>query len=125
MVSSSRRKARKAHFTAPSHLRRVIMSAPLSKELRDKHKVRSIPVRKDDEVMVMRGSFKGREGKVTQVYRLKYVLHIDRVNREKTNGASVPVGIHPSSVVVTKMKLDKDRERILERLSAGKAKKSE
>ncbi len=101
------------------------MSAPLSKELREKHKVRSIPIRRDDEVMVTRGSFKGREGKVTQVYRLKYVLHIERVNREKVNGASVPVGVHPSKVVVTKLKLDKDRESILERLSAGKVKKSE
>lgn len=124
-VSSSRRKSRKAHFTAPSSVRRVIMSAPLSKELREKHKVRSIPIRRDDEVMVTRGSFKGREGKVTQVYRLKYVLHIERVNREKVNGASVPVGVHPSKVVVTKLKLDKDRESILERLSAGKVKKSE
>ena len=33
-VSSSRRKSRKAHFTAPSSERRKIMSAPLSAELR-------------------------------------------------------------------------------------------
>jgi large subunit ribosomal protein L26e len=52
LVSSSRRKNRKRHFTAPSHIRRKIMSAPLSKELRKKHGVRSIPVRKDDEVIV-------------------------------------------------------------------------
>ena len=47
---------------------------------------RSIPVRKDDEVLVVRGSLKGREGKVVQVYRKKWVIHIDRVNREKVNG---------------------------------------
>jgi hypothetical protein len=51
-VSSSRRKARRAHFQAPSSIRRNIMSAPLSKELREKYNVRSIPVRKDDEVQV-------------------------------------------------------------------------
>lgn len=39
-VSSSRRKSRKAHFNAPSSVRRVIMSAPLSKELREKYNVR-------------------------------------------------------------------------------------
>merc|ERR1712100_875275 len=33
-VSSSRRKSRKAHFAAPSSQRRIIMSAPLSAELR-------------------------------------------------------------------------------------------
>lgn len=38
-VSSSRRKSRKAHFTAPSHIRRKIMSSPLSKELREKYNV--------------------------------------------------------------------------------------
>ena len=32
-LSSSRRKSRKAHFSAPSSVRRVIMSAPLSKGL--------------------------------------------------------------------------------------------
>jgi len=39
-VSSSRRKSRKAHFSAPSSIRRNIMSAPLSKELREKYNVR-------------------------------------------------------------------------------------
>ena len=38
-ISSSRRKSRKAHFSAPSSVRRVIMSAPLSKELREKYNV--------------------------------------------------------------------------------------
>ena len=52
LVSSSRRKNRKRHFNAPSHIRRRIMSSPLSKELRQKYNVRSIPIRKDDEVQV-------------------------------------------------------------------------
>ncbi|KAK5947310.1 60S ribosomal protein L26A [Knufia obscura] len=119
-LASSRRKSRKAHFSAPSHERRVIMSAPLSKELREKHGVRSIPIRKDDEVTVVRGSQKGREGKITSVYRLKYLVHIERVSREKSNGQSVPIGIHPSKVVVTKLHLDKDRENILSRVSKGR-----
>ena len=38
-VSSSRRTARKAHFTAPSHIRRVMMSSALSKSLKDKYNV--------------------------------------------------------------------------------------
>ncbi|KDD73907.1 hypothetical protein H632_c1741p0, partial [Helicosporidium sp. ATCC 50920] len=78
-VSSSRRKCRKAHFTAPSNVRRKLMSAPLSTELRGKYGVRSVPIRKDDEVTVVRGSFKGREGKVVQVYRKKWVIHIERL----------------------------------------------
>lgn len=115
------------------------MSAPLSKELREKHnvrqtirlngcmglltlltQVRSIPIRKDDEVTVVRGSNKGREGKVTSVYRLKYLIHIERVTREKSNGQSVPLGVHPSKVIITKLKTDKDREKILERIGKGR-----
>ncbi|KAF2496263.1 putative 60S ribosomal protein L26-2 [Lophium mytilinum] len=120
-LHSSRRKGRKAHFQAPSSVRRTIMSAPLSKELREKYGgVRSIPIRKDDEVIVVRGSNKGREGKVTSVYRLKYVIHVERVTREKTSGQSVPLGIAPSKVVITKLKLDRDRENILDRKSTGR-----
>ena len=49
-----------------------------------------MPIRKDDEVIVVRGSNAGREGKVIQVYRKKYVIHIERVTREKSNGESPP-----------------------------------
>ncbi|KAF2018906.1 ribosomal protein L24 [Aaosphaeria arxii CBS 175.79] len=119
-LASSRRKSRKAHFSAPSSVRRVIMSAPLSKELREKYNVRSIPVRKDDEIMIVRGTHKGREGKVTSVYRLKFALHINGVVREKSNGQSVPIPVAASKVVVTKLKLDKDRENILERIKDGR-----
>ena len=91
------------------------MSAPLSKELQDKYNVRSVPVRKDDEVMVVRGGNKNREGKVVDCRRRKFVLHIDRITREKSNGATVQIGIHPSKVVITKLKLDKDRKALLDR----------
>ena len=57
----------------------------------------------------MRGKYKGREGKVTQVYRKKWVIHVERVQRDKSNGATSPIGIHPSKVVITTIKLDKDR----------------
>ncbi|KAL8791981.1 MAG: hypothetical protein Q9195_005399 [Heterodermia aff. obscurata] len=100
------------------------MSAPLNKELRDKHKVRSIPIRKDDEVTIVRGANKGREGTVSSVYRLKYVVHIKGIAREKTNGQSVPIGVHPSKVVITKLKLDKDREELLKRIERGREEKA-
>ncbi|MBA0608375.1 hypothetical protein Godav_020605 [Gossypium davidsonii] len=120
-VSSSRRKSRKAHFTAPSSVRRVLMSAPLSTDLRSKYNVRSMPVRKDDEVQVVRGTYKGREGKVVQVYRRKWVIHIERITREKVNGSTVNVGINPSKVVITKLRLDKDRKSLLDRKAKGRA----
>ena len=39
-VSSSSKKQRKRHFTAPSHIRRKLMAAPLSKDLRSKYGVK-------------------------------------------------------------------------------------
>ena len=80
-----------------------------------KLQTRSLPVRKDDEVRIVRGKYKGREGKVTQVYRKKWVIHVDRVQRDKSNGSTTPIGIHPSNVVITSIKLDKDRRAILDR----------
>ena len=120
-VSGSRRKSRKRHFTAPSHIRRIIMSSPLSKDLRQKYKVRSMPIRKDDEVQVTTGHHKGNVGKVIRVYRKRYVIHIDKITREKANGATVHIGIDPSNVAIVKLKLDRDRRRILERKAAGRA----
>eukprot|EP01025_Chloroclados_australasicus_P003371 TRINITY_DN1078_c0_g1_i1.p2 TRINITY_DN1078_c0_g1~~TRINITY_DN1078_c0_g1_i1.p2 ORF type:complete len:167 (-),score=13.47 TRINITY_DN1078_c0_g1_i1:272-712(-) len=119
-VSSSRRKCRKAHFTAHSTLRRKLMSSPLSPELRRKYGTRSVPIRKNDEVTVIRGTFKGREGKVIQVYRKRWVIHIENLTREKTNGARVPVGIDASKVVITKLKTNRDRKALLERKGRDK-----
>jgi large subunit ribosomal protein L26e len=122
-LASSRRVSRRVHFNAHSTLRRKIMSAPLSKDLRKKYNVRSIPIRKDDEVSVVRGGFKNRDGKVIAVYRSKYVIHIERISREKANGQSTMIGIHPSKVQITKLHLDKDRKNYLER--AGRAASSD
>lgn len=97
------------------------MSAPLSTDLRSKYNVRSVPVRKDDEVQVVRGTFKGRDGKVVQVYRRKWVIHIKRITREKVNGSTVNVGIDPSKVVINKLKLNKDRKALLDRKARGRA----
>ena len=66
------------------------MSAPLSKELRQKHNVRSLPIRKDDEVVVTRGHFKGQQaGKVIQVRIGKiYIFHFPVCAVRETHLAS-------------------------------------
>jgi large subunit ribosomal protein L26e len=40
-----------------------------------------------------------------QVYRKKWVIYVDRVHIEKSNAATVPVGISPSNVVITSLKV--------------------
>jgi large subunit ribosomal protein L26e len=91
------------------------MSAALSKDLKEKYHVNAMPVRKDDEVLVTRGHFKGQQGKITACYRRKWVIHIERLQKEKANGATVPVGFDPSKVEIVKLKIDKDRKAILAR----------
>ncbi|KAL7066492.1 putative 60S ribosomal protein L26 [Cryptosporidium serpentis] len=117
VVSSSARKNRKNHFDTTSTQRRELMASPLSKELRQKYNVRSLPIRKGDEVMVIRGSNHDYEGVVTHVHRRNFVINVERITRKKTNGDSVPIGIHPSNVVITKLKLNKDRRELLARRS--------
>ena len=60
--------------------------------------MRAVPIRKDDEVQITRGHYHDREGKVTQVYRKKWVVHVERVTRDKANGQTVQVGVRPSKV---------------------------
>ncbi|XP_048135644.1 60S ribosomal protein L26-1-like [Rhodamnia argentea] len=111
----------KIALSAPSSVRRVLMSAPVSSDLRSKYNMRSMPGRKDDEVQVVRGTYKGREGKVVQVYRRKWVIHIERITHQKVNGSTVNMGISPSKVVSTKLRLDKDRKSLLDRKAQGRA----
>ncbi|KAL6086661.1 hypothetical protein STEG23_020968 [Scotinomys teguina] len=89
---------------------------PFSKELRQKYNVRSMPIRKDAEVELVRGHYKGQQiGIVVQVYRKKYTIYTEQVQCEKANGTTVHVGIHPCNVVITRLKLDKDQKKILQR----------
>jgi large subunit ribosomal protein L26e len=70
---------------------------------------------------VVRGHYKGNQvGKVVQVYRKKFVVYIERIQREKANGTNVYVGIHPSKLLIVKLKMDKDRKRILDRRAKGR-----
>ncbi|KAJ3636394.1 hypothetical protein Zmor_004278 [Zophobas morio] len=117
-VSSSRRKCRKAHFSASSGVLRKILSSPLSKELRAKYNVRSLPVRKGDEIKVARGTFKDKTGIVKSVFRRKGLVYFTTGTRYKINGNSVDVGVHPSKVYITKIFENKDRLDLIGRKAA-------
>merc|ERR1712070_349784 len=116
-MGSQRRKSRKAHFTAPSSMRRKMMSSTLSKELKTKYDCKSIPVRKGDTVLIKCGSkeggVKGKTGKVLTVYRRRWCIHVEKVVRDKKNGSQVPIPIDPSNVEITQLKLDKSRKALL------------
>lgn len=122
-TSAKPSKQRKRLYNAPYHLRGKIMSAHLSDDLRKTYKVRSLPIRTGDVVRVMRGDYKGVEGKVTKVDRKKYRIYIEGITRQKVDGTTVPVPIHPSNVEIIKLNLDdKIRREILERKLSGRSK---
>lgn len=109
-------KQRKRMHQAPQHNRHKRFSAPLSSALKSSHNTSSVPVRSGDTVRVVRGDYKGFEGKVTRVDRKKYRIFIEGVSREKVDGSTVFVPIHPSKVTITHLDLgDKWRKEILKR----------
>merc|ERR1711998_281697 len=112
---------RKNYFIAPSNVRRHLLSAKLCKELKNKHgQIRSTPIRKDDEVKILRGKFKDEVGKVISVYRKKMCIQVERVIKERANGSQTQVPIHPSNCEITKLKLDRNRKALLQKKRNGR-----
>lgn len=126
-VSSKQpRKQRKYRHQAPLHTRQKFVSAHLSEVLRKRFGKRSLPVRKGDEVRVMRGSDKGFKGKVERVNLKQGRIYIDGLNLKKVDGSEVLKAVNPSNVTITDPRMDdKRRQAIVERSKedGGKAAK--
>jgi large subunit ribosomal protein L24 len=117
MVSKQRRKQRLSLYAAPLHRRHRYLSAPLSPELRKKHGVRSLPVRKGDKVRIVCGDFKKLEGDVLDVNAKRRYIHVGGATTTKTDGTQVPRPVAPSNVTLIKLAPDKERDKVLERRS--------
>jgi large subunit ribosomal protein L24 len=121
MKTKNPKKQRKRIYQAANHKRSLLISAHLSSELRKSYNFRSIPIKTGDRVKIYRGDYKGYEGRVLRVNKRKYQIFIDGINREKADGTSISVPIHPSKVEVIQLSLDdKWRNKIIERKSTGK-----
>ena len=110
-MSIQPRKQRKALYTAPLHIRRKIMSANLSKDLRADIGKRSLPIRVGDKVQVVRGDFKGHEGKVESVDAKRNNVTVEGVTLSKPDGNAVFLPIHPSNLMIIEADL-KDERRL-------------
>jgi len=77
------------------------LNAMVSDELKQKYGISSARVRKGDTVKIMRGDFKGVQGKVITIYSKQARIGIEGVVRKKVNGQEVPVKIHASKVMIT------------------------
>src|ERR671919_1793864 len=92
----------------PKHQRDKMVGAVLEESLRKQYGRKNIRVVKGDSVRVMRGEYKGVEGKVEKVNTEHATFHIEGVQREKIRGGQVKVPIHSSNVMVISLNLDDD-----------------
>ncbi len=112
-------KQRKALYEADLRMQGKNMAAPLSKELRTKHGVRSLSVRVGDTVKVLRGDYVGKSGNVNQVDRKRNKVYIQGVMRKKTDGKEAFLGFRPSNVMITNIDM-KDKKRIKKKTTSTK-----
>jgi large subunit ribosomal protein L24 len=92
----------------PKHQRDKMVGAVLEESLRKQYGRKNIRVVKGDSVRVMRGEYKGVEGKVEKVNTEHATFHIEGIQREKIRGGQVKVPIHSSNVMVISLNLDDD-----------------
>lgn len=111
MISSKPKKQRKKHYTMPLHVSQKAFSAHLSKDLRKELGRRSLEIRKEDKVLVMRGKHKGKSGKVTGMNRRKLQVFIEKITIKKADGKEKGIPFRPSNLMLTEVSRD-DKQRI-------------
>ena len=105
MVSSKARVQRKAQANATAHVKRKMLSAHLSDDLREKYGVRTARVCKGDTVAVLRGDadIRGTEGKVMEVYTKTGRVSVDGVTVKQADGTAKERPVHASNLVIVKL----------------------
>ena len=98
-------------FQATMQTRSKQMGANLSKDLQKKYGKKSARVVEGDSVTILRGEFKGVDGKVSKISTQKSSVAIEGVKKEKTKGDKFDVYIHTSNLVITSLNGD-DKWRI-------------
>ena len=90
-------------FQATLQTRSKQMGSALSKDLQKKYGKKSARVIEGDSVTILRGEFKGVDGKISKISTQKSSVAIDGVKKEKTKGDKFDVYIHTSNLVITSL----------------------
>lgn len=115
------RKQRKYRYNAPLHVKQKFAKATLSKELRKKYGLRSLQIRKGDQVKIMVGQSRKTIGKVLRVDLKHERVYVEGVEIVKRDGTKKNHPINPSNLQIITLNLDdKKRKKILERKGAIK-----
>ncbi|MBN2454626.1 50S ribosomal protein L24 [Candidatus Woesearchaeota archaeon] len=119
--SKQRRKQRKYRENAPVHIKRAFLSARLTKELSQKYGRRNFPVKKGDTIRILRGSFKGKDGKVDRVDVKKGLISVSGIEITKREGTKSFPKINPSNVIIKTLDIeDKRRADSLKKIRGKK-----
>ena len=90
-------------YRAVNTVRNKQISAALSKQLRQKYHRRSMRILKGDTVKIVRGEYKGIDGKVTKISLEKNSIAVEGVQREKLKGGKIDLYIQSSNTVITSL----------------------
>ena len=93
-------------FQATLQTRSKQMGSALSKDLQKKYGKKSARVIEGDSVTILRGEFKGVDGKISKISTQKSSVAIEGVKKEKTKGDKFDVYIHTSNLIITSLNSD-------------------
>ena len=79
------------------------LGSALSKDLHKKYGRRSVRVIEGDSIRIIRGEYKGVDGKISKISTQKNSVSIEGIKKEKTKGDKFDVYIHTSNLVVTSL----------------------
>lgn len=123
--SNKPRKQKKYLANAPLHLRRKFLHVQLSKELRKKYGIRNITINRGDTVKVMKGKFKKKQGKVTEVNTKRLRIFVEGVQIKKQDGSKANVFLRPANLQIIELNFDKKRSKIERMRKQAKEEKTE
>jgi len=98
-------------YHATFHTRSKQLGSQLSEDLRKKYGKKSVRVIEGDSIKIVRGEFKGVDGKISKISTKKSSVAIEGVKKEKTKGDKFDVYIHTSNLLVTGLNTE-DKWRI-------------
>ena len=90
-------------YQATFQTRSKQMGSALSKDLQKKYGKKSARVVEGDSIKIVRGEFKGVDGKISKISTQKSSVAIDGVKKEKTKGDKFDVYIHTSNLLITSL----------------------
>ena len=109
--SKQPRKQKKYRHNAPMNIKGKFLRIHLQKDLAKRHGLRKIRPRTGDKVKVMRGKFKGKEGKIELVDLKKSKIIITGIEISKKDGSKSKPLLAASNMLLVDLVLD-DKKRL-------------